>query len=282
MNLDISGNVIQISTTDNNGIVRFENIKPKNYKIEGTLYDISLENNNVSKTELAKKKIVTKEILYSDRNFIIKGRVFVCNSTTPISGITVVLENNDLAFKKTTITNTNGEYMLQLPSTGEYNLYGKKASYFSQIERVVPATYSRDKNLFVKLEMCSEYVDCGKAIKLNNILFDLDKFEIKETAKIELNKLVRFMKDNPDVKVELSSHTDCRASTEYNQTLSQNRANASVDYIMSQGISRDRIIGKGYGESKLLNKCADGVNCSEAEHAINRRTEMKVLCPEGK
>lgn len=86
------------------------------------------------------------------------------------------------------------------------------------------------------------------------------------------------MKDNPTVKVEVSSHTDSRASTEYNQTLSQKRADASVDYIVSQGISRERIIGKGYGETKLLNGCADGVTCTEAQHAINRRTEMKVLC----
>lgn len=279
---DISGNTIQTATTDSKGVVRFENIKADNYKIEGALYDVALENNSVSKTELANKKVTEKEILYGDRNFIIKGRVFECNSTKPIAGINVVLENNDLAYKKSTMTDQDGNYILQLPATGTYNLYGKKASYFSQVESVTAGNYNRDKNLFVKLEMCSEYVDCGKAIKLNNILFDLDKYEIKEAAKVELNKLVRFMKDNPDVRVELSSHTDCRASTEYNQTLSQNRANASVDYIVSQGISRDRIIGKGYGESKLLNKCADGVPCTEAEHAINRRTEMKVLCPEGK
>ncbi|HTM98288.1 MAG TPA: OmpA family protein, partial [Pedobacter sp.] len=64
--------------------------------------------------------------------------------------------------------------------------------------------------------------------------------------------------------------------------LSQNRANASVDYIVSQGIARDRIVAKGYGESKLLNGCADGVTCTEAQHAINRRTEMKVICNDKK
>ena len=86
------------------------------------------------------------------------------------------------------------------------------------------------------------------------------------------------MKDNLDIKVVVRSHTDARASAEYNQTLSQNRANAAVDYVVSQGIARDRISGKGYGETKLLNKCADGVSCTEAEHSINRRTEMEVIC----
>jgi outer membrane protein OmpA-like peptidoglycan-associated protein len=275
---DDANNIIQTATTDNNGVVKFEKVKPNNYRIEGTLNTVALDANSVSKSELSKKKTINKEILYSDKNFIIKGRVFVCNSTTPISGITVVLENNDLAFKKTTQTNANGEYLLQLPATGEYNLYGKKDSYFSQIERINTANYKRDKNLFVKLEMCSELIDCDKAIKLNNILFDVAKYDIKDAAKPELNKLIQFMKDNPTVKVELSSHTDSRATTEYNQTLSQQRADASVDYIVSKGIARDRLTGKGYGESKLLNGCADGVTCTEAQHAINRRTEMKVLC----
>jgi outer membrane protein OmpA-like peptidoglycan-associated protein len=94
--------------------------------------------------------------------------------------------------------------------------------------------------------------------------------------------LVQFMKDNPTINVEVGSHTDCRNSDSYNQTLSENRAKASVDYVVSQGIDRSRISGKGYGETVLLNKCADGVNCSEAEHAINRRTEMKVKCPDKK
>ncbi|MBL0145628.1 MAG: OmpA family protein [Chitinophagaceae bacterium] len=177
------------------------------------------------------------------------------------------------------MTDAQGEFILQLPETGTYDLYGRKENYFSQIEKVSSSDYNRDKTLFVKLEMCAEKADCGKAINLQNILFDLDKYVIKEAAKKELNRLVQFMQDNPGVKVELSSHTDCRNTNAYNQTLSQNRANASVDYVVSQGISRDRLVGTGYGETKLLNRCADGVNCSEAEHAINRRTEMKVICP---
>jgi outer membrane protein OmpA-like peptidoglycan-associated protein len=222
--------------------------------------------------------VVHKDILYTDKNFIIRGRIFACNTTNPLGSTTVVLENVDNAFKKTTITDAQGNFVFHLPAVGKYTLYGKKDSYFSQYEEITTTNYDRGKNLFIKLEMCAELIDCNKAIRLNNILFDLDKYFIKEAAKPELNRLVRFMKDNPTVRVELSSHTDSRASHEYNQTLSQNRANSSVDYIVSQGISRDRIVAKGYGESRLLNECADGVNCTEAQHAINRRTEMKVIC----
>ena len=107
----------------------------------------------------------------------------------------------------------------------------------------------------------------------------MDKYFIREDAKAELNKMVQFMKDNPNVKVELASHTDSRASDDYNKTLSQNRANAAVDYLVSKGISASRLKPIGYGETKLLNQCSNGLDCTEAQHQINRRTEMKVICP---
>ncbi|REC72576.1 hypothetical protein DRF58_02390 [Epilithonimonas hispanica] len=124
-----------------------------------------------------------------------------------------------------------------------------------------------------------EETTCGKPINLKNIHYDLDKYFIREDAKAELNKMVQFMKDNPNVKVELSSHTDSRASDDYNKILSQNRANAAVDYLVSKGIDKARLKPVGYGETQLLNKCSNDVNCNEQQHQINRRTEMKVICP---
>jgi outer membrane protein OmpA-like peptidoglycan-associated protein len=275
-----SGIVVQTGITNSYGVVVFEKMMPEDYSITGTLANVGLDGANATKQEFLRNsnKVVQKKIVFGDRSFVIKGKIFECNSTKTIAGISVILENKDLAFKKTTITDADGNYVLQLPASGNYILYGKKESFFSQIEDVTASKYNRDENLFIKLEICAEPVDCGKAINLQNILFDLDKYDIKEIAKLELNKLVRFMKDNPNVKVEVGSHTDCRSSAEYNQTLSQNRANASVDYVVSQGIAKERITGKGYGESKLLNECADGVSCTEAQHSINRRTEMKVIC----
>lgn len=281
-----AGQMVKSGKTNSFGVVIFDQVSPKNYVIKGKLNAISLEEATVAESDfkdcMKNNGVISREILYGDRNFIIKGRAFECNTTTPIAGINVILENKDLAIKKTTVTDSQGSFLLQLPETGEYDLYGRLEKYFSQIEKVSASDYNRDKNLFVKLEMCAEKVECGKALGLKNILFDLDKYEIKEIAKVELNRLVVFMKTNPKVKVEVGSHTDCRSSHEYNKTLSQNRANASVNYIVSQGIERNRIEGKGYGETVLLNECADGVNCTEAQHSINRRTEMKVICPENK
>ena len=113
---------------------------------------------------------------------------------------------------------------------------------------------------------------------MDNIIFNLDKWDILPAARPDLDYVVRLMQDNPTIKVEMSSHTDSRGSHQYNQELSQKRAQSTVDYLMSKGISRDRLIARGAGETELLNRCADGVDCAESEHTINRRTEFKVVC----
>jgi peptidoglycan-associated lipoprotein len=92
-----------------------------------------------------------------------------------------------------------------------------------------------------------------------------------------LDRIVQVLVDNPTIRLELGSHTDSRATTEYNQKLSQRRADSAVAYIISKGIAPNRIIAKGYGESQLVNQCADGVTCTEEEHQLNRRTEFKVI-----
>ncbi len=272
--------VVKSGKTNSFGVVNFEDITPEDYKIEGILNSIALDESKINQDEFKANETVEKEILYTDRNFIIRGVTFVCNSTSSLSDVNVVIENEATQFRKSTNSDAKGRFVLHLPEQGEYKIYGKKDSYFSQIEKVVASNYNRDKNLYINLEICSEKVNCGKSIRLNNILYDLDEHFLREDARIELNKLAQFLKDNPRVKVELSSHTDSRGSNSYNQRLSQDRANSAVSYIVSQGISQNRIIAKGYGEMQLLNNCSDGVKCSEQQHQLNRRTEFKVICPE--
>jgi outer membrane protein OmpA-like peptidoglycan-associated protein len=150
-----------------------------------------------------------------------------------------------------------------LTVTGTQSTIGKKA----------PVT------LYSVLEL--ERVKKGVAIKIENIYYDLDKWYVRPDAAKELDKLVKVMKDNPTLEIELSSHTDCRATVKYNQQLSSKRAEAAVAYIASQGIDPKRMIAAGYGKSRLVNKCAcDGtyvVPCTEEEHQENRRTEFKIL-----
>jgi len=118
----------------------------------------------------------------------------------------------------------------------------------------------------------------NKSYRLENIFYDFDQWNIRADAELSLMKLVIILREYP-VSVELGSHTDCRGTEEYNMELSQKRAESAVHYIISCGISASRITARGYGKSRLLNKCncEAGIECSEEEHQLNRRTEFKIL-----
>lgn len=117
-------------------------------------------------------------------------------------------------------------------------------------------------------------------IDLSLIFYDLNKATLRERSKMVLDSVVVYMNAVQNVNLGLSAHTDCRGSDEHNTELSQARAQSCVDYIVAAGISKDRIIPRGYGERCLKNECADGVSCTEAQHQENRRTELRII-PEG-
>lgn len=120
-------------------------------------------------------------------------------------------------------------------------------------------------------------IQIGKRFQLNNIYYDFDKWAIRPEAANTLDKLSVFLKDNPGITVELGSHTDARGSDDYNLVLSDKRARSAVDYLVAeQGIDLEKITSKGYGETQLVNRCDDGQTCSENEHQMNRRTEIKI------
>jgi outer membrane protein OmpA-like peptidoglycan-associated protein len=120
-------------------------------------------------------------------------------------------------------------------------------------------------------------IQVGKRFQLNNIYYDFDKWDLRPEAAKTLDKLAVFLKDNANIKVELGSHTDARGADAYNLDLSDKRAKAAVTYLTSvQGLDPERITHKGYGETVLINRCDDGAPCSEAEHQLNRRTEIKI------
>ena len=131
--------------------------------------------------------------------------------------------------------------------------------------------------MHVKLKLELERIIINRPIVLENIYYDLDKWAIRADAATGLDKLVAILKENPGIKIELGSHTDSRADDAYNMRLSQKRAESAVNYIISHGVSKERITAKGYGESMLVNQCKNNVKCTEEEHQQNRRTEFKVV-----
>ena len=126
-------------------------------------------------------------------------------------------------------------------------------------------------------DLTSSTLKTGSRIALRNIYYDFDEHYIRTDAQNDLNSIASLMQQYPSMKIELGSHTDSRASVEYNWALAQRRAEAATQYLVKMGIDSRRIIAKGYGESELRNRCADFVRCSESEHQLNRRTEVKII-----
>ncbi len=172
----------------------------------------------------------------------------------------------------------NGAFDACLPMGCDYSVTIMKENFFDSaifLENLnTPEPLSKEILLSPSNSaMLSE----GSVIVLNNIYYDFDKSHIRKGAARELDDLFTILQTFPSLIIELSSHTDSRGNETYNQKLSQARAESAKSYLVSRGIDPQRITAVGYGESQLRNNCRDGVKCSEAEHHVNRRTEVKIL-----
>jgi len=208
-------------------------------------------------------------------NVMLKGVTYDKETEDPLPDVAVALfnEKGELLAKKQ--SKAAGEFEFEVDVEEAYKVLGEKIAYLP--DSAFTNTNGLNAGDTVKVALYLDQLKQGKTFRLDNIYYDFDKYNIRKDAAAILDGLVKTLKDNPTLKIELSSHTDSRGSDKYNMTLSQKRAQAAVDYIVTRGIARDRMIAKGYGESKLLNRCANGVKCSEAEHQLNRRTEFTVL-----
>jgi peptidoglycan-associated lipoprotein len=146
----------------------------------------------------------------------------------------------------------------------------------------IKETTTIEKLLKLKVKMIT--VTTKTPIKLNNIFYKLDKYEANEAhmqnfaeAQKSLDYLYDIMVKYPTLVIELSSHTDARGSDAYNLTLSQKRADGVKAYLVAKGIKAENIVAKGYGETQLVNRCANGVKCDDEEHLQNRRSEFKII-----
>ena len=186
------------------------------------------------------------------------------------------------------IVKEDAKFSFDVDCESNYKVVGSKENYTEDSKQF---TSNADLELGIDLDLTIdkgakeealvtkiEYDQCQEALdNIDNIYFDLDKSYIRPDAASELDKVVKIMKRCPNIKIEASSHTDSRASKKYNEALSQRRAQSTVDYIVNVGgISPDRIHAVGYGETRLRNRCSDGVKCSEAEHQVNRRTQFDI------
>ncbi|MFM6953073.1 MAG: OmpA family protein [Bacteroidota bacterium] len=206
----------------------------------------------------------------------------------PVKGAEVAMDDlndSEIAVKGT--TDDQGVYTFKgiAPQNTNPNLQvtSHPCGYRYAIADSVVDMANGNRKIVLKAKAYKVGDDLGKLFDIKPIYYASAKFELNEDSKKELDKLVVIMQDNPGLSVEMGSHTDSRASAQYNQKLSENRALSAYNYVVARGVVADRIGYKGYGESRLLNKCADGVTCSDADHAQNRRTEyiIRAIMPCG-
>ncbi|RAJ20577.1 OmpA family protein [Pedobacter cryoconitis] len=269
--------IYQMDYPDENG----STIKNMEYPINSSQDDFSFISNSVSGGYFASNREggLGEDDIYSYLkkiipNLILKGVVYNKNTGLPLNNATVSLTHKDV---KTTIqTDYLGRYEQILEAGYEYEVKGEKKGYLYTTALSV-STIDKNESVVFKRDMFLDSLIINKSFKLENIYYDFDKSEIRQDAAVELNKLVSVLMEYPEMKIELSSHTDSRGNDKYNMDLSQRRSDSAVKYIISKGINANRLIAKGYGETRPVNSCSNGVICTEVEYQLNRRTEYKII-----
>ncbi|WP_264521000.1 OmpA family protein [Flavobacterium sp. N1994] len=182
---------------------------------------------------------------------------------------------------KETTSDKDGKYQFTEVECGtKYYVRTSLETYTTKESPVIIGKTDGKTELNIELEKTQKEVkpgdDLADVFGINLIYFDLDKWNIRPDAAVDLAKILDVLQQYPTMKIDIRSHTDSRASFAYNEKLSERRAKSTRDWLIKNGISADRLTAKGYGETQLVNKCADGVQCTEAEHQLNRRSQFII------
>jgi len=191
-----------------------------------------------------------------------------------LSNVRLELFDNKENRLKTQTSDNQGKGRFALACDQGHVIQASKEGYESGAQTIASVSKSEEKEITIALRPIDLIAEEGK-VKLNAIHFDFDKHNIRPQAAFELDKLVEYMKKNKDVVIKVEAHTDNRGSAAYNKALSNRRAKSTVEYVISKGISKDRISGEGFGKSRPLHDCGD--NCTEQQHEDNRRSEFIIV-----
>lgn len=215
----------------------------------------------------------------------LQGTVVDSKTNIPLGGSKVLLRHNGIT--DTVQTDATGKFNKVLAKGTDYEISGRRVAYISQGDFISTTGITSDSTIHAvfkldKVEDVQQWVmdNCAslkKTFNIKNIYYDLDKSYVRDDAKQILDEIAELMKKNPEISIITASHCDSRSSESYNRELSLQRGQAAREYLVTKGIDRSRIEVKYYGKSRLVNACAEGVDCSEADQQLNRRTEFEVV-----
>ncbi|MDC6361138.1 MULTISPECIES: OmpA family protein [Flavobacteriaceae] len=201
-------------------------------------------------------------------------------SNEVLAGATVMVIDEENKEISSTITDSKGNYVLQLDCSKGNFVRASRDGYVPAEEYL---NKSDGKPRIIDFYLERDVVtggfgdDLAKLLQLSTIYFDLNKYNIRPDAEIEIQKVIVAMEKYPSLKIKVNSHTDSRGNDAYNLWLSQKRAESTINYMISKGIAADRLQSEGFGESRLVNECANGVPCSSEQHQLNRRSEFIIF-----
>lgn len=208
--------------------------------------------------------------------FAVNGIVLEKDTRLPIGGIEVLLINKNTGAETKVLSDSEGKFNFSLEKEMDYIVKGNPLQYFtSQSGKISTKGASQSTIYDIKFEL--ERSKDVFTVKLNNIFYDFNKWNIRKDAFADLKKVSEFMANMLNVNMELVAHTDSRGSAAYNQQLSEKRAENALNYLVEEGVEAHRLKALGRGETELLNQCSDGMKCTEAQHQLNRRTEFKIV-----
>ncbi|MCB4806813.1 OmpA family protein [Tamlana sp. 62-3] len=214
----------------------------------------------------------------------VEGVVKDKNSSELLTGSLVTLFDESDTVIQDAIVGDDAYYIFKIEPNKKYKIRGTRKAYIPQdVEFSTDSKGKVQHNIYLNLESFADAEtrikekERGVQVELEEIYFDFDKWDIREDAAQVLNVLVDIMKKYPSMEVEVSAHTDVRGPDEYNLNLSKRRAASTLEYLVSQGIDRDRLKSIGYGETQPLNKCVKEGICSDDEYNENRRCEFTIL-----
>ena len=232
------------------------------------------QQNGTSETgsQQGERTSTTNGTVLTDNTCTIRGRVMTQGTKQSVDGVLVTLRSECDNTTQTAFTDATGNYEFIVVEGCDYTVEGSKDNLGSKGKRVRKLNCKKG-GVTADIYMFGT----GDIVEVDNIYFDYGKCDLRSDARSELDKLVTIMRKYPKMRIELRAHTDSRSESDFNQKISEGRAKASANYLLKRGISRSRIEYAGYGESIPVNSCVDGVECTEEQHAQNRRTEIKIL-----
>jgi outer membrane protein OmpA-like peptidoglycan-associated protein/tetratricopeptide (TPR) repeat protein len=219
------------------------------------------------------KKLVCEQLL--------TGIVTDKETGTVLTSATVTLFDMQFSKVKEVVSDENGKFSFAVNCGNAYYVRASQIDYETKEQNITIMASTGKTDLSLQLEKRIKPIEVGtdlaKTLDIPIIYFDLNKSLIREDAAFQLEKILTVMQQYPKMKLDVRSHTDSRQTAQYNMALSDRRAKATIAWLIKNKIKASRLTGKGYGESQLVNKCADGVICIEAEHQANRRSEFIIV-----